>query len=1007
MIRSTTAVTQFFLCWVIAFTKGLPDQVFWDNDWPSDLTKVGGPDDNDNDDDFTFPPSTGLENPNIISGQENLNKIKDDEDAVYLTDVINNTPNQEVEVRTWNGSWIRNIYLPNDTQIENLSKFQLTVTSTWYVNVHYNSGNVVKIENGEKLILALINGVWLNEDEYNVIATPSPTRSPTRADENNSPNLLEGTVLFAQSQIIPSKHRHEGDDTQPHLTAMRKTLVMFQPNTSTFVDKETSITMTVHNKDGNIVDDTIIMHTPENIPKHESWIDLGDGVDIDDIEFPSSLTNPHVIQGQSNLNTIGNDEDAVGLTTLLNNNNREVEIRTADGSWVKNVYFPKGSTVPQDSKIQLSCNSSYKVYIHYPKVDGEEWRIKSYSRGDTEIAILVNGIWIAENDLEHNAYIFGHGFYTTTLDREWVQSGMTLEFSTMDNNEEYAGKLDDIDIGAPTELMISTLDAGFLTEPRNQFTFKDDLTTHREYFETAPLSRLIVVQYETMHLTEIMLPDGTFYKDVSNDDGGWHSGDMRQYIGKILLSHGIDLANYGINSSNGSSESSHPFTCALLAAHNTVGLYQNGRIVHGGSGGNGMITLDASTGNEFSHEVGHNYGLGHYVDGFKGSVHRHASEINSSWGWDSEANVFIPNFSQPNSGKDRCLDGECQSPFLGKYQYGTDSMAGGSPNYSNKYTLYTPNTSRIIQNFLEKRAVWDSTSSTGFRKFHPSTKQMEEFTNNANGQKVPRLYRVPVTTIVGFYNPDLDRDLQSYIYPAMHGAYGFVYNDDGNSGNDNDGCKLVVETKSNIDTPLVYSLSASAHQSNQMNKFHVNVPTEDEPYEASIYCWGELLDSRTLDGPKEDEPSLEYTVTGAPISDPPFTATPTSSPITTSATPTSSPTTESPTTNPTLSICFDNPSYKINGNKKKNCNWVNTKKCKKMNDVTKDACPIACKNNANCTLPKCWKNIDWKPKKGNFNNCKSITKMNKKNKKKACASIGIDKKTFGYQACSSCKKCKK
>ena len=107
---------------------------------------------------------------------------------------------------------------------------------------------------------------------------------------------------------------------------------------------------------------------------------------------------------------------------------------------------------------------------------------------------------------------------------------------------------------------------------------------------------------------------------------------MRQYIGKILLSHGIDFANYGISSSNGGSEQGHPFTCALLAAHNTVGKYQNGIKVHGGSGGNGMVTLDSSTGNEFSHEIGHNYGLGHYVGGFDGTVHRPAHEINSSWG---------------------------------------------------------------------------------------------------------------------------------------------------------------------------------------------------------------------------------------------------------------------------------------------------------------------------------------------------------------------------------------
>merc|ERR1711933_420384 len=100
---------------------------------------------------------------------------------------------------------------------------------------------------------------------------------------------------------------------------------------------------------------------------------------------------------------------------------------------------------------------------------------------------------------------------------------------------------------------------------------------------------------------------------------------------------------------------------------------------------------------------------------------------------------------------------------------------------------------------------------------------------------------------------------------AVHGAYGFVYDDDDDSGSDDSGCQLVVETTTNIETSLVYSLSASAYSSEEMNKFHVNIATEDEPYEASIYCGNELLVSRTIDGPKENEPTLEYTVTGVPI----------------------------------------------------------------------------------------------------------------------------------------------
>merc|ERR1712025_1114600 len=125
--------------------------------------------------------------------------------------------------------------------------------------------------------------------------------------------------------------------------------------------------------------------------------------------------------------------------------------------------------------------------------------------------------------------------------------------------------------------------------------------------------------------------------------------------------------------------------------------------------------------------------------------------------------------------------------------------------------------------------------------------------------KIPRLYRVPVTTIVGYYDPDRSRSLQSYIYPALHGAYGFVYNDDGGSTNGTpNGCELVVETK---DDTLVFELGTSIDWKG-MTKFHVNVATEDEPSMATIHCQKELLAKRELDGPKTDGPPLKYTVNG-------------------------------------------------------------------------------------------------------------------------------------------------
>jgi len=911
-----TTLTTFV---VYEASASLPDQVFWDNDWPSDLISLGDFNSGDDDDKklLDFLP---LENPFEISGQSNLNLVGNDpKNAQFLADIFNDDENNgEIEVKTWNGAWIKELYLPDALDIPNLSEFQLTCSSSWSVNVHYNNGSASKsVSNGKYLILAVFKGAWITEDEYD--PTPNPTAAPTRASDTKYPPLLEGTVLFAQSQIIPSKHGIDGDN-QPHLIALRKTLVMFRPHNIEKGETEVLLEMTVRGVDGTTVSsDPIEMKLPDDIPKQDGWIELG-GVDPDDIEFPSSLVDPYIIQHQSNLNLIKDDAEATVLTSILNTPNQaEVEIKTWDGSWVRNIYLPEGSTVPAESKIQMTCDSGYSVNVYYPNTKTGGWRVKNFNRGEKTVFILVNQVWLCQNDLEHNRYVFGHRFFTATLEEEWVQQGMTLEFSAVLNSDEEdkVGILHKIEIGGVTELVITAIDAGFLTPPRNQFKFRDDETANREYFETAPVSRLVVAQYESMHLTTIVLPTGKVYTDVSDDNGGWHSGDMRQYIGKILLSHGIDLANYGISSSKGGSESSHPFTCALLAAHNTVGMYKNGRQVHGGSGGNGMITLDSSIGNELSHEVGHNYGLGHYVGGFNGSVHGPSNKINSSWGWDSLTNTFIPNFNSNDNGEDRCLNDECQSPFMDKFQYGTDSMAGGSPMWgSNRFTMYTPYVAKRIQRFLESRAVWDPTSSTGFRKFDRVSKKMKEFVNNHNGQIKPSMYRVPVTTIVGYYDPSSTRGLKDYIYPAMHGAYGFVYEDDGGSSTGTtSGCELVVKTNNgNGEKTLVYTLITDVNNL-YMNKFHVNIATEAKPYEASIYCFNELRTSSELDGPRQNEPPLTFKMYGIPFDggDGDDDDAPSNSPTSTltTATPTSPPTT----------------ACSVHG-KRKNCNKDKSNRCK-------------------------------------------------------------------------------
>eukprot|EP01063_Lacrimia_lanifica_P033434 TRINITY_DN5939_c0_g1_i2.p1 TRINITY_DN5939_c0_g1~~TRINITY_DN5939_c0_g1_i2.p1 ORF type:complete len:754 (+),score=254.52 TRINITY_DN5939_c0_g1_i2:36-2297(+) len=678
---------------------------------------------------------------------------------------------------------------------------------------------------------------------------------------SDTTGALEGTVLFAQHQVLPSKHTVDGDD-QPHLTAWRKALVMFKPKAAAAVDPAQEMRMFVVDKEGRRIGD-VAMAPPDDIPKDAGWREPVVG----EVAFPSPLENAVEPKNIADVN----NETGAHLADLLTNKGTNVTVKTYNGRWTKYTYLPPADSVPAGSMVHVSHRAGYSMAVRYRNTVTGLWRSKTMTNGMDATFVLHGGRWVGEEDMIPNEYVFGHGFFTAVTQAVWVQPGMRIEFSQGGR----LGVLEEAVVGGASELLIHTIDAGFLVEPRGAFAFAKDVAAHREYYEKLPVSRLVVTQYESLHLTEVMLPDGTLYTTSSAVEGGWHTGDMRQHTGKVLISHGIDMANYGKFDSAASSERDHPFTCAQLAAHNTVGIYTNGRQVHGGSGGNGIITLDSSLGNEFSHEAGHNYGLGHYVGGFDGSVHRAAvgEGVGATWGWDSGKNVFVPNFRPAVSNKETCCcpgaaDREtCEPPFQGR-SFGKDSMAGGAPMWPevNRFTLYTPHVSRIIQGFLEGKAVFDNSSATGYRKYNPGTGAMDEFANPSNAA-APVGLGVPVTTLVGYYDPVAAAPVQDYIYPALHGAYGYVYpHQNGSTGAG--GCELRVETAAG---QRAFALAAARHRAAERNKYHVNVAAADGAFRAAVYCNGTERVARDLAAPEGD---VKFTVNGRPFWSPPETPAP-------------------------------------------------------------------------------------------------------------------------------------
>ncbi|MFM7844993.1 MAG: M66 family metalloprotease [Planctomycetota bacterium] len=749
----------------------------------------------------------------------------------------------------------------------------------------------------------------------------------TIAPTNDLQGNLAAQVLFAQSQIIPARPR--SGDHQPHLIGRRKCLFLVRPLQA---DDITPWQVAALDKNGQRLG-TFRLDPPAKLPKTAYYLD---GLPEEKIEFKPAEGPVKTISGKGDLDKLPDPRaaflsDQLRLSAL-------VEIQTADGLWVRDIHLPKHADF-EGKMVRVRSTAGYSSTVHYSQ------RSAAINRNQTLQFKFVSGQWVLEGELENQSLTYAADAWSGTLPAEWMVPGLKLLFRQGERN----GELKDLQIGAPTELLLHTIDLGMLVPPRDRFEFARDVTAHREYFQTVPTSRLVVSNYAPLYLREVMLPTGTLLVELDPSKGDWHNGTMRQQIGKELISHGIDNANYGIPSSAGVGEDSHPYVAAQLAAHNSSGKYSNGIVTHGGSGGGGIVTLDATLGNEFSHEVGHNYGLGHYVGGFQGSVHRSADQNNSTWGWDADQNRFLPNFSPIRSGKETCLENQCQSPFHGR-SFGLDAMAGGAPlSGFNRFTLYTPNSAAIIQKFFESKAVFDADSPTGFRKWNERTSQMEPYTHRIeiaeqiaaplsdvgvekmaqllaeyelvrvsmqdgnwtkevqlpaaspanrgrcvtihqaatydsflliNGQQVkmprgfkgsytsdgkrwnegqaesqwverkPQAFGVPVTTLVGYYDPR--GELHGYIYPPLHGAYGFTYADDRERVTEQD-CQLVVETRTGT---LRFRLAKHRLQAKVMNKFHVNVPESSEPQSVSLVVGGKVVDKKTISAPAE---KLVYT----------------------------------------------------------------------------------------------------------------------------------------------------
>jgi hypothetical protein len=142
--------------------------------------------------------------------------------------------------------------------------------------------------------------------------------------------------------------------------------------------------------------------------------------------------------------------------------------------------------------------------------------------------------------------------------------------------------------------------------------------------------------------------------------------------------------------------------------------------------------------------------------------------------------------------------------------------------------------------------------------------KLQTAVQDATAARKPEFFGVPVTTLLGYYDPQnaspttAQTGWPGYIYPALHGAYGFVYPSESASRN-NKGCWLEVTLRN---ATRRYKLLNTRMDTGYMNKFHVNVPESEGATGATVICNGTDLATQTLLPAKAP---LTYTVNGMPL----------------------------------------------------------------------------------------------------------------------------------------------
>ena len=441
--------------------------------------------------------------------------------------------------------------------------------------------------------------------------------------------------------------------------------------------------------------------------------------------------------------------------------------------------------------------------------------------------------------------------WSVKLPAYWMQAGLSLQFVRTADGAVGELSANDIEFGGSTSITLQSLRIGMLTQPvpedNNWWEMQPGISL-LDYYQKIPVTKMTIGYYLPAYFPKVVLPNGKIYTTASEDSGGAYEGDMREYIAKLLVSHGINFASFGLNSSQADELSAYTgkwdsdkryFT--QITFHMAQGNYANGVRGHGLSGGNGMATLFSTQGNEFSHEIGHNYGLAHYIAyNFNQPLSEYSAfhHPQSSWGYDAYRNRMIGNIGWdfPANGN---VDGKAPPVYRNQFYFNWDPMSGGEPRgVVSKFTHHTGWAASQIQTFLENGNELDSNGA--YLRWNAASKYMEP---DPIAKPRPKRIGIPVMTLIGYYDPQ--GSLPTTIYPPLWGSHGntFAPSTSALPGD----CRLRAYMSADERSFADYVLENERFDTPQMNKFHVNFAMDALPFRVSILCKDNNNQLRVLD----------------------------------------------------------------------------------------------------------------------------------------------------------------